>query len=426
MLLYCVDLILNTKFNENLMIRNIQNFNSLFVSLFTGFGLLVYYLTSSYYFFPFILKLILFHCSFDLLLTSSIDIFLHHLITVSLSTFFFYKPLPLELLHWETSIVCLTEISSIFLVGREWIPIQSKYYALNNNLFFGSFYYIRLYLLPKYLLLEQSYQHYLITNLTSFEKFWYFTTMYSFMSINIYWGFLILKSLVKKIRNLNSNMFSYRTSEFFLQYTYFLSPFIAISVYQPFGDYHWFDLFGQYLLSINSYNYHKSLYEAINNIPFEVTDYDQQVASIDVISPSIRKYYINDIIAIRIRTFLCITTRLLQKGQLGLIILSVLLTIKLITIYHFYDYVFDLLDDKLEIYYGSNDTIFDHSIRLPILASIGLSIFYSNSMVSANHNFLSLIIISVILWLKPFYELNHLFLHFALIYQSYALCLCNL
>ena len=99
----------------------------LIVSTFTAIGTLNYFTTSSYTLLPYTLKLIIVHCTMDLLMTNKLEMIVHHLISIGLTSFFFYKPLPLEYVHFETVILSLTELSSFFLVGREWIPKQSYY-----------------------------------------------------------------------------------------------------------------------------------------------------------------------------------------------------------------------------------------------------------------------------------------------------------
>ena len=55
--------------------------------------------------------------------------------------------------HFQTAILLATELSSIFLVGREYLPTHDWYRPINDVLFLTTFGITWLYWLPKYLLL---------------------------------------------------------------------------------------------------------------------------------------------------------------------------------------------------------------------------------------------------------------------------------
>ena len=421
MLCFLLNKFFGIKTENNKIIQNIQNINTLIVSGFTAITAIAYFTYSSYFLLPYTLNLILYHCSVDLLLTNNFDLLIHHIITISLIKCFFYRPFPLEKVHFETLILCLTELSSIFLVGREWLDKKSFLYKLNNYAFITSFFYIRLYLLPTYLLLNEPCNNILLSFMSDLERIWYFGTLYLFMAINIYWGLVIFKSILSKVRKHFPSIFTFANNEFFLQFTYFLSPIISIYVYNPVDGFEWFDFIGQCLLAHNSCMYHYILYNAINDTP-----YDSDVHSIDVLSPKIRPYYIADIISIHVRAFLCIATRLTTMYPFGFAILMLFSIYDLITIYHFYDYTFEMIEEKTVCGYATTDTLADHVSRLPILISIFISISFSDSLISSHHHLLSFLLIACVLLVKPAYELNHLLLHFALLYQTYAASLCNI
>lgn len=429
MLFTIIDYIFGTQMQNNQVIKNIQNINSLSVALFTAISSIGYFAFSSHYLFHYTLNLIFYHCSFDLLLTNKLDILIHHIITILLTKCFFSIPIPLDQLHFETLIIFSSELSSIFLVGREWLNKNSFYYKLNDCAFVFFFFYTRLYLLPKYLLLNENCINVILSvRNDDYYKFLYFASLYAFMAINIYWGVVILKSIVSKLRKKNPYLFTFTINEYCLQFTYFLSPLICIYVYKPLTDFQWLDLIGQCLLSYNSCLYHYTLYESIKVIENKKSDDvdTNNAVSIDILNPNIRPFYIADIVSIHIRTFLCIATRLVTIYPLGLVILGLMLVHHLITMYHFYDYTIEMIEEKIPCIYASKDTLFDHIIRLPIFFSIILNMIFSNSLVYSHHNLLSFMLISCVLFVKPSYELNHLCFHFCLLYQTYALCLCNL
>lgn len=423
MLFKIIDYFFGIESQNHHIVKNIQNINTLFISGFTAITTIGYFAFSSHYLLPYTLKLIFYHCSIDLLFTDKLDLVIHHIISISLINCFFYRSLPLHEVHFETLVLCLTELSSIFLVFREWLEKNSFYYELNKYAFVISFFYTRIYLLPRYLLFDEKCLNFLLSFMDHYEIFWYFGTLYAFISLNIYWGVVIVKSISSKLRTKYPYFFTYTNNEFALQFTYYLSPIISIYVYSSITYYQWLDLIGQCILSYNSCLYHFTLYNSIRTIENKKSD---DVHSINLLNPNILPYYIADILSIHIRTFLCIATKLTTIYPLGFIILCLSLLHELISIYHFYNYTFKMIKEKIPCNYATKDNLFDHLIRLPILISIILSMIFSTSLVYANHNFISLILITFVLFVKPAYELNHLLLHFCLLYQTYALCLCNI
>jgi len=107
-------------------------------------------------------------------------------------------------------------------------------------------------------------------NNSTYELFWYHTGLYSFLLLNLYWGFIIVKSIMKPVRKQFKIYFTYRLSEFLLQFTYFLSPVISLYTYidnnkSDRKSLIMIDLFGQSILSINSFNYHRAIFNQIKN-----------------------------------------------------------------------------------------------------------------------------------------------------------------
>lgn len=420
MFIKAIDFIFGTNFKNHETLKYIQNVNTLIVSTCTALSTLHYFTFSSYITLPYLLRLINVHCMVDLLFVSNIDMTLHHIITIGLVQFFFYKPLPMDVLHFETMILCTSELSSIFLVGREWIDKKSPYYVWNNYAFMVSFFYTRLYLLPKYLLLGDNCVQYLHSIMSLFDKCWYFGTLYAFMTINIYWGTIMIKMICSKVRKVYPFIFTYLNNEYILQYTYFLSPTIALYVYSPHIEIQWLDIAGQLLLSYNSFQYHHSLYKAIKDLDKDTSPY-----TINVLSPAIRPYYIADIVSIHVRTFLFSISKFVPLFPHGMITIGGLLGFHGIALHHFYDYTMEMIENKMPSFYNFPDSLFDIAIRLPIFFSLILSIIYSNTYANAHHTLMSVIMISSCLFIKPCYELNHLCLHLCLLYQSYSSCLSN-
>ena len=425
MLFQTIDYVFGTDLQNHHVLHTIQNINSLVVSTCASICSIYYFTTSSQLFIPYTLKMIMAHCTIDLLMTNKMDVLIHHMIIIGLGSFFFYKQIPVEDVHFETIILSLTEVSSIFLVGHDWIQKNSPLYELNNYMFISTFFYTRLYLCPKYLLLDtNSNNYFMTTTLTFTDKAWYYGSQYAFMAINVYWGSILIKTICKKLRKCYPSIFSYETSEFCLQFTYYFSLILALYVYSPNINYQWLDISGIMLLTYNSGQYHHVLYNTLINNKNNEKNNDV-TNKFNVLSPRIRMYYVSDIVSIHVRCVLYIVSRILPLNHSSLLTLGCVLAFHSIALYQFYEYVFYMLENKFASNYSSKDTLMDHAIRLPVLFDMFLSFVYSNTMENAHHNLLAVMFIAACLFIRPGYELNHTFLHIGLIYQTYTLCIAN-
>lgn len=370
--------------------------------------------------------LVILHCCVDLFLTTKKDLMIHHILCISLSSFMFVCKLPLEIVSHQALTTLSLEASSIFLVGREYISKKSIFYTLNNMCFISSFFYLRIYLLTKYLFLDEIYLHYITSYITiNYNNYllllFYFST-YSFLVLNIYWAMLIIKTTIKQIRIQYANLFSYRNTEFLLQYTYFLQPFLTLYSYSSSSTNAiraviLFDILGQSILAANSYKYHNSLYNKLYNS----TD------KINILDKNIYKHYIHDIISIQISSYCCIVVNLcILNSKLSYLLLGFTLFLHLSSIFFFYQDILEKIYTNVNLYYdGSNDEFIDYILKVPLVLDICIIMLNSNSLIASNHTFISSVSIGSLLFTKPFYEYNHFVLHLLLYYLLYALHTCN-
>lgn len=424
MLFKAIDYFFGTNFQCNPIILNIQNVNTFAVSSFTTISILHYFINSSYSLFPYTMKLVIAHCTIDMLFTPNIELIIHHIITISLTSFFFYKPLPIDIVHFEAMILLATELSSFFLVGREWIAKESPYYKLNEYGFIMSFMYLRLYLLPKYLLFGTFVNDFLYELLDPTERISYFGSLYLFMGINVYWGTIMLKVICKECRKVYPEIFTYVNNEYLVQYTYYICPIMSVIIYNPINEFQIFDIVGQMMLAYNSGQYHHKMYSIIKRIC--PTKENEKNMEINVISHSIRPYYLSDLLSIQVRTFLYQVSKFSVFCPIGFLGIGGILTIQCITIYHYYEFIFEMIESNEKMLYGGKYTIMCHMLNVTVLMNIIISIIYSNTIVNAHHNLLSMLVIISCMFTKPGYELNHTLLHICLIYQTYALSMSNI
>ena len=422
-------------YNNKYCVTDIQNLVCLGVSIIITSSIICHYFYPIDFIIYKLFPLVFIHCITDLFLTRKPDIILHHLLCLSMSTYMYSKQLPLGIVSTQAITVLSLETSTIFLVTREYLDKSSFLYKINNICFVSTFIYLRIYLLIKHLFLDERYLYYMNNNNSTYELFWYHTGLYSFLLLNLYWGFIIVKSIMKPVRKQFKIYFTYRLSEFLLQFTYFLSPVISLYTYidnnkSDRKSLIMIDLFGQSILSINSFNYHRAIFNQIKKDEKEdnkIKNDEKNEIEINLLSPNIYKYYIFDILSIHIRSFLSTIVNLSAGIEIKNInfIAGWLLYIHLCSLFHFYHDILDNILSKTAIIYASKDRLIEYVVRAPIFIEILITIMHSNSLVASNHNLISLFGIILLLHIKPFYELNHFVLHILLLYQTYGLTACN-
>ena len=412
--LKCVDYICGTKLENSQLIQNIQNAHSFATAIICGTGLTYYAYYSAHAVVPFLQKLILIKCSFDLFLTTKHDIFIHRLITVSMCYFSLtHLYSVLEIVHFQSAVIISSELSSFFLEINEYLDGKSKWvYAC----FLSVFFYTRVYLLTTYLFFDKTHLDFLISFLDTTHLIWYNLNIYSFLCINLYWSSTLVKTFYTEIRYAFQSIHTFKNNERLLQYTYFISPIISVVTYGSSNMIFLVDIFGQIVLATNSYRYHNAVYEKLK------TQKDTNVCD-----KSLYRLYVADILSIQLRTFLVVFVNLLQieNVRMGSVAIYYVATVHLIVLYFFYEFIFDLNDGNRVILHNGEKTVSEYLMHLPVFQAILIGFFHNNDSVAGNHVVISGILITIILMVQPFYELNHFFLHIILLYQTYAISACN-
>ena len=146
---------------------------------------------------------------------------------------------------------------------------------------------------------------------------------------------------------------------------------------------------------------------------------------LNVLSPSIRPYYIADLMSIHLRTFFYQVSKFSPFYPMGILGIGGILGFQCTAIYNYYAFVFDMIEDNRKLVYAGKSTLMCHAFNIPILFNIILSIVYSNTIVNAHHILLSMLLIIACMFIKPGYELNHTLLHLCLMYQTYSISMAN-
>lgn len=412
--LQVIDYYFNTKLENSQLIKNLQNGHTLLVALGCTAGL-YYYKTHSYEIIPYLQKVILAQCTADLFLNSKPDIFIHHVITISMIGYALTQPASLESLHYKYAVVISSELSSIFLVINNYIEHNTILSAINTGFFLFTFFYTRIVLFAQEILFDEQYITLIVNN-----NIWYSLSVYSFLFINIYWGSIIVKSLYKHVRRILKPYHTSLNTEFLLQYTLFLSPLASASAYMANSaslsntaiNNMVIDMAGLAAVSASSYGYHNALYKLLGST----------TEKINVLRNSIYPFYMSDIMTIHIRSFLIASVSLFQIEDIGLrcILVTNNALFHMITLHIFYDHhCIKRISNKIIIYDG-NESLVSCIVKVPLILDTIIVAYHCQDLLSRNHIVLATAMIFATMVVKPFYEMNHFFFHLLLIYQSFA------
>ena len=256
----------------------------------------------------------------------------------------------------------------------------------------------------------------------------YHIALYSLYFLNIYWFSIIIKKVVKQLPKI-----SIIDCEYILQYTYFCPVFYALYVYSNYNmislhlinPVYYYDIGGILYLSYTSYIYHRHLMKQLiknnSNMSFNSIETAKDVW-----------LYLHDIIAINIRSVLCIITNTItilscnKDNSISntLCILSILNHI--ITTFYYIKYILRL--DSFA--YINNEKQISNTINY----LIGIPIFVDSMIIFYNetdfYNRINILVITLLIYLivsiKPFYHMNHLALHIVLIFEAMILCQANI
>ena len=370
------------------------------------------------------LSIVKWQCIFDFLLCTP-DLMIHHIAALLLICPSLNSIHALSNLMPSILIAMKTEISTLFLVFREFIPEKYKTITLVNNiLFIVLFIYTRIYQYTNKVIYNETLYLEIDTYYDVFDAMLIKIGIYLLYFMNLYWFSIIIKTFVKKI-NQSCIVLSFYQTEHIIKCMYFLSILACLSIYKPFLNHIYFlDIFGVTMLSITSYGYHN-----------RVTKYkfDKNVLDDDLIW-----YYIDDVLLINIRSFLCVLTNtnlyvslttMSQNMYINITLVYVSLLFHSSSMYHFVKYMFKIKGDNenMTITDGIPDKFAALCLfnGLPILVDTLIIIFNTNDLYNINNMLLITALIFINGMVKPFYHMNHLAFHVLLFFQTIFLCQSN-
>jgi hypothetical protein len=240
-------------------------------------------------------------------------------------------------------------------------------------------------------------------------------------TVNLYWCGIIVKKLYRELRAVVISDHTYSNCEYVLQYTYFLNPFVSLYAYRnSMNPLYLADVFGQVVLATSSYYYHNALYTKLETVKPD---------ELNLCDDSIYKIYIFDVVGIQLRTFLLVMVNLLTMtdDKMGSTLIYNMGLLQMVAMNIFFEFSFETKEDdgnRVRLYTGRK-TYLSYVIYLPFVITTGILYFHSNDRVAATHVVISSILIGVCMVVKPFYEMNHLFFHLLLYYQTYTTSAVN-
>jgi len=319
------------------------------------------------------------------------------------------------------------EISTIFLMMK----IDKAKYAIvpagiNNALFFLTFFKFRIYDYLAVMFDPTIHSNMYETFLNKpYAGIMLYVSMCGYMCINMYWFSIICKLSCKSfLAQWQKNALSI-WSEWVLQYTYFVNIGVAYYTYSFLPSYvHGFDMIGVSGLSIASYYYHNAVsIFLLKNEKYEYT-------AVELYTP-----YFSDRLGIHVRSFMCLLTNAYPVYNNTSIVASAVTHLATylssVAYYHYMKHKHD------RIYADNTPTSKQYFQIMNILISVPCLFDMAMAMISSclnngdciTHNIKLLaitIVIGVILMVRPFYEVNHVVFHMALMIHTYMLCLTNI
>ena len=369
-------------------------------------------------------SIIKWQCIFDSLLCTP-DLIIHHIAVLLLICPSLNSIHALSNLMPLMIVVLKTELSTVFLVCRDFIPEKYKTITLVNNLLFMVlFMYTRIYEYTKKIIYNETINIEIEKYYSPFDAGLIKIGIYLLYFMNLYWSAIIIKTFVEKI-NQSGLLLSFYQTEHVIKFMYFLSILACVCIYNPFSNHiYLLDIFGVTMLSITSYEYHN-----------RVTKYklDKNVLDDDLIW-----YYIDDVLLINIRCFLCVLTNtnlykvltsMAENMYINMTLVYVSVLFHSSNMYHFVKYMFKIKCDNetMTITDGIPDKFAALCFfnGLPILVDTLIIIFNTNDLYNRNNMLLITALIFINGMVKPFYQMNHLVFHVLLLFQTIFLCQSN-
>jgi hypothetical protein len=411
-------------------IELIKIYSSLFVAFFMSV-LSIFFNTQ--YFLRLSLKIFMVYVSIDIFFSTP-DLILHHIfgylsceyhidnnVNMMQNNYIYKTFLNTELTTVFLSIKLLIDWYKTDIEKSKYNKIIKIYYHINDLIFIFLFYKIRIYDSFKNIIQNEIFYKIVYENIgdSIIKNIKIYSSLAGLFILNIYWFSIICKKLyktiiIKNFPKLNNELYA----EYILSYSFYINLFIVLNYYlKNYHEYLLVDLFGVLLLSFTSGIYHYEKYEYLikyNNKIFDIT-------SKELLMP-----FICDKYGIQLRSLFALISLLLMKNIYNFYIHIIY---HLISLFYFNTTIIELLSDNKKIVYDNSEeskkinNFFDLLSTIPCLLDTFTIIYYSNTIIQKTNLLLITILIVIILYVNPFYNLNHVLFHILLFFNT--LCVVN-
>jgi hypothetical protein len=256
-----------------------------------------------------------------------------------------------------------------------------------------------------------------------FENAFLFCSLWGLFSLNIYWFVIICKMIAKQFAFLKT-IAAEITTHFMTSAMFCMNTFIAGYAYSLSFEprlIYFADLFGIFILSCNSFQYHNRVYEFMME-----NDY------LDYLSDEIIPWFMFDKSSIHLRSFLCLVTAAYGDYMSIYVMYSLVM--------HFIYYtltalcVYTVIQHNVSITTKEEDReiadkfIFMTNIitAFPCIIDTAMISYNSSNTMSRVNLVIITLILAFVLKVKPLYNMNHISFHVCLMFQTFFLVSCNI
>ena len=225
-----------------------------------------YFNINKYYPFEILLPVIGTHAIIDFFITCKLDIKFHHLCVFGVLFYNYYYRVADEIQIYLTYPLIKTEISSIFLALKEYIPKNSVWYTINSVLFYTCFFKLRILDFYNEIIHNHDSLNFVIWAYSSENHLLnviLFSSCYGLYILNIYWFYIINKILYKGLTKIFSGMNIDQTGRWLCPYIHILNiPLTVCIYYQQPNEKYLFYMIGVTALCGTSFLYQYDLFHA--------------------------------------------------------------------------------------------------------------------------------------------------------------------
>jgi hypothetical protein len=403
-----------SNFNE----RNIELFESyccIILSLFICYNLYLYYYVNTDYL-NLSLPVILTYFGLDLFICKY-DIKLHHISILLLMAFNYNYDVSIN----DSTIPMLslykTEISTIFyslkVIMKDNLLYKKYFSQINDILFITTFVKFRIYDIYSNVLVNPLFYSQMAKYTDTFFTKLGYIPMYCFYGLNVYWFLIMCKIIAKPIIKQCKSYDLIKIREYLTQYTLFFN-ILAIGYIYSFSkkQYYIIDMTGISMLAMNSYIYHNKIYTYLCGKK-EINYMDN-----DIIEP-----LLNDNLSIHVTSLLYNLTCAFSYDNPDIFaVFYVSLILHANAIYHYILYIVKSKSNDNKIMYNDDSSnefivVTNFYTILPVAYDILVGVFTATNINTKINISLVSYVLFLILYINPFYELNHFAFHIGLIAQ---------